>query len=328
MKITLNERNFPKVNTLWFYFIYKQTKLAHTIWHQDIGTGEMAQPAKCLLYKHEDLTSDPQQPCKKWGVLAQTCNPSLVQVETHTHVNTYKHVGMHTWHTYTHANIQIVRMDNRWPQGVSQLVDSFPRVHKVLCLIPALYKLLVVAHACHPRTCEEFKVILLCAIRNQDANQIILCWEAVDDSKLDEILEVGEFSISWSRGCYPGALPVKFHSTTHVCYIHFFLHVFFFFNKSFNMSSWCCGNWDRVFLLVYLLTFWYRLVQWHLTGSTLSKQRSCKWVLTPPLPAGELVRSFTWENASELKNCLMSGAKETCTWVSMESRTHGGWCLQ
>lgn len=30
------------------------------------GSWEMAQLAKHLLYKHEDLGSDPQHPCKKW----------------------------------------------------------------------------------------------------------------------------------------------------------------------------------------------------------------------------------------------------------------------
>lgn len=31
------------------------------------GPGRTAQPTKCLLYKHENLSLDPQHPCKKSG---------------------------------------------------------------------------------------------------------------------------------------------------------------------------------------------------------------------------------------------------------------------
>lgn len=40
-----------------------------------------AQLVECLLYTHEDLSSDLQCPHKKSGVVAHTCNPSTLEAE-------------------------------------------------------------------------------------------------------------------------------------------------------------------------------------------------------------------------------------------------------
>lgn len=42
---------------------------------------QIAQVVKCLLYKHEDLSWDLQDPSKKLGVAVCTCNPSLREAE-------------------------------------------------------------------------------------------------------------------------------------------------------------------------------------------------------------------------------------------------------
>lgn len=41
----------------------------------EAGTGRMAQWVKCLLSKHEDLSSGPQCPGKKMGMVACVSNP-------------------------------------------------------------------------------------------------------------------------------------------------------------------------------------------------------------------------------------------------------------
>ena len=41
----------------------------------EAGTGRMAQWVKCLLSKHEDLSSGPQRPGKKMGMVACVSNP-------------------------------------------------------------------------------------------------------------------------------------------------------------------------------------------------------------------------------------------------------------
>lgn len=45
---------------------------------------------KILAYKHEDLRSDPQHPCKKPGMARGTCNPSTgVEIRDRWGTGTY-----------------------------------------------------------------------------------------------------------------------------------------------------------------------------------------------------------------------------------------------
>lgn len=47
-----------------------------------LGGEAIAQPVKCLVCKHEDLSSNRQYPCKKPGVTERACNLSTGEVET------------------------------------------------------------------------------------------------------------------------------------------------------------------------------------------------------------------------------------------------------
>lgn len=46
-----------------------------------MGLGSLAQLVKCLMYKHEELSLDPQSLHKKPGRVVYTRNPSAGQVE-------------------------------------------------------------------------------------------------------------------------------------------------------------------------------------------------------------------------------------------------------
>ena len=99
--------------------------------HHHHGAGEMAQWIKCLSLKHEDISSNPQQPCRKSSMRSHACIPvagseapgqsvssSFSEREikvgsnrerhltwtsglyTHSHPQTHTHTHTHT-HTYT-----------------------------------------------------------------------------------------------------------------------------------------------------------------------------------------------------------------------------------
>lgn len=46
------------------------------------GTMEMAPPARCWLFKHEELALAPRHPHKKLSALVHTCNHSAGDAET------------------------------------------------------------------------------------------------------------------------------------------------------------------------------------------------------------------------------------------------------
>lgn len=47
-----------------------------------LGVEKMAQWVKCLLYKSKDMTSYPQQPHGKLGIVAHTFNSSIWEAKT------------------------------------------------------------------------------------------------------------------------------------------------------------------------------------------------------------------------------------------------------
>lgn len=48
--------------------------------------GEIAQPVKCLLHKHEDLSLEPQNPHRKPDMVAHLYNSKMWEPETHEFV--------------------------------------------------------------------------------------------------------------------------------------------------------------------------------------------------------------------------------------------------
>ena len=58
-----------------------------------MGFREMAQWVKCLVYKHESLSLDPQHCVKEQSMIAHVCNPRTREIETGGALRLTGHVG-------------------------------------------------------------------------------------------------------------------------------------------------------------------------------------------------------------------------------------------
>lgn len=71
----------------------------------------MAQLVKCLVYKLENLSSDPQDPCESHGMVACSCTPTAGVTETGD-------VGL--WPTHIHT-----QTDGRGGDPITQTTKVF-----------------------------------------------------------------------------------------------------------------------------------------------------------------------------------------------------------
>lgn len=79
LRTTTNNQCFPNSDHLGLQGILISANSSS--YQRVMGEREISQLVKCLLCKHEDLSLDPQDPCKMLGTAMPTCNHSAREEE-------------------------------------------------------------------------------------------------------------------------------------------------------------------------------------------------------------------------------------------------------